>query len=55
MVPTPLSAKEGNDYILYVEGGGEYDMKRMMEHPDMNRPTKKMRVEGSSMAIDAIP
>ncbi len=22
MVPTPLSAKEGNDYILYVEGGG---------------------------------
>ncbi|KAK0202009.1 GTP binding protein [Desarmillaria ectypa] len=55
MVPTPLSAKEGNDYILYVEGEGEYDVKRMMEHTDINRPSKKMRIEGSSMAIDGIP
>ncbi|KAK0464275.1 GTP binding protein [Desarmillaria tabescens] len=55
MVPTPLSAKEENDYALYVEGGGEYDVKRMMEHPDINRPSKKMRIEGSSIAVDAIP
>lgn len=55
LIPTPLTANDGYDHReidIHIEGEG--DLKRTLEHSDISRPPKKMRME-SSPAIAGIP
>ncbi|KAF8895495.1 hypothetical protein BD779DRAFT_1660294 [Infundibulicybe gibba] len=53
MVPTPSSSNEQRDRDIHLDG--DVDLKRGMDHSDLSRPLKKMKMENSPLATADIP